>query len=125
ALQTKNVDIFATGRRFLFALHLVYLRVVMEIVTAGAAYLDIDAYAGIIAYAELLRKMGEPAEAVSTAAPNESVPRTVRSWEVALETEYVAQPNDTFTLIDISTPEYFDTFVDQDRIEAVIDHHPG
>lgn len=97
----------------------------MKIITAGAAYLDIDAYAGIIAYAELLQKMGEPAQAVSTAVLNESVTRTVRSWQAPLKTEYSAQPDDTFTLIDISTPEYFDSFVDHDRIEAVIDHHPG
>lgn len=97
----------------------------MKIITAGSAYLDIDAYAGIIAYAELLQKQGVLAQAVSTAAPNESVTKSVRSWPVSLKTEYVAQPDDTFTLIDISTPEYFDTFVDLERIDCVIDHHPG
>jgi inorganic pyrophosphatase/exopolyphosphatase len=97
----------------------------MKVITAGSAYLDIDAYAGIIAYAELLQKQGFPAQAVSTAAPNESVTKSVRSWPVSLKTEYEPRPDDTFTLIDISTPEYFDTFVDHDRIDAVIDHHPG
>ncbi len=97
----------------------------MKIITAGAAYLDIDAYAGIVAYAELLQKMGQSAVAVSTAALNESVPGTVRSWEAPLKTEYVPRSDDTFTLIDISTPEYFDSFVDLDRVDEVIDHHPG
>lgn len=97
----------------------------MKIVTAGSRYLDIDAYAGIIAYAELLQKQGIPAKAVSTAEPNESVPKTVRSWPVELSTEYTPSPEDTFTLIDISTPDYFDTFVDHERIDTVIDHHPG
>lgn len=97
----------------------------MKIITAGSLYLDIDAYAGIIAYAELLQKQGVPAQAVSTAPPNESVPATVRSWPVDLQTSYTPTPDDTFTLIDISTPDYFDTFVDHARIETVIDHHPG
>jgi inorganic pyrophosphatase/exopolyphosphatase len=97
----------------------------MNIITAGSSYLDIDAYAGIIAYAELLQKQGHDAQAVSTAMPNESVTKTVRSWPVSLQTKYISSGDDTFTLIDISTPEYFDTFVDLDRVEKVIDHHPG
>lgn len=97
----------------------------MNIITAGSRYLDIDAYAGIIAYAELLQKQGIPAKAVSTAQPNESVSKTVRSWSAELLEEYTPSNDDTFTLIDISTPDYFDTFVDHARIDAVIDHHPG
>ena len=97
----------------------------MKIVTAGAAYLDIDAYAGIIAYAELLQKQDHPAQAVSTALLNESVTKTVRSWPVSLETTYEGSLDDTFTVIDTSTPEYFDPIVDLDRVETVIDHHPG
>lgn len=97
----------------------------MKIITAGSRYLDIDAYAGIVAYAELLQKQGIPAKAVSTAQLNESVPKTVRSWSVELSTKYTPSPEDTFTLIDISTPDYFDTFVDLNRIDAVVDHHPG
>lgn len=97
----------------------------MKIVTAGSRYLDIDAYAGAIAYAELLRAQGEQAEAVSTAPWNESVSRTVRSWEGRLKTDYVAGEDDTFTLIDVSDPDYFDSFVDLGRVDEVIDHHPG
>lgn len=97
----------------------------MKIITAGTAYLDIDAYAGIIAYAELLQKQGREAEAVSTAPPNESVPKTVRSWAVPLKTDYAPRPDDTFVLVDISTPDYFDSFVDLGHVVEVIDHHPG
>lgn len=97
----------------------------MKMITAGSRYLDIDAYAGITAYAELLQKQGIPVRAVSTAQPNESVPKTVRSWPVELMSEYTPAPEDTFTLIDISTPDHFDTFVDLERVDTVIDHHPG
>jgi inorganic pyrophosphatase/exopolyphosphatase len=97
----------------------------MKIITAGSLYLDIDAYAGIIAYAELLNKQGIEARAVSTAALNESIPASVRAWPVLFDTTYKPSVNDAFTLIDISTPDYFDSIVDHDRIDAVIDHHPG
>lgn len=38
----------------------------MKIVTSGSKYIDIDAYAGIIAYANLLNLNGISAKAVST-----------------------------------------------------------
>lgn len=97
----------------------------MRIITAGDSYIDIDAYAGIVAYAELLQKTGQPAMAVSTAPFNESITKTVRSWRAPLKTSYQAGPDDTFTLIDISTPNYFEKFVDRAQIDEVIDHHPG
>ncbi len=97
----------------------------MRIITSGSRYVDIDAYAGAIAYAELLQARGEQAEAVSTAPWNESISETVRSWQAPLKTEYTPSDADTFTLIDVSDPEYFDGFVDLARVDEVIDHHPG
>jgi inorganic pyrophosphatase/exopolyphosphatase len=97
----------------------------MRIITSGSRYLDIDGYGGIVAYAELLTKQGIEALAVSTAPFNESITKTVRSWPVTFETSYSLNSDDTFTLIDVSAPEYFDVFVDADRIDTVIDHHPG
>lgn len=97
----------------------------MKIITSGFSYLDIDAYGGIIAYAELLTKQGITARALSTAPLNESVTKTLRSWPVVLDTHYTPSADDTFTLIDISEPEYFEKFVDTDRIDTIIDHHPG
>ncbi len=97
----------------------------MRIITAGAAFLDIDAYAGCIAYAELLQLQGIPAAAVSTAPLNESITKTVQSWGAQLLTSYTPQANDTYTLIDVSDPAHFDTFVAVDRVDTVLDHHPG
>ncbi|HVQ43937.1 MAG TPA: DHH family phosphoesterase [Candidatus Saccharimonadia bacterium] len=97
----------------------------MRIVTAGSRYMDIDAYAGAIAYAELLQARGEQAQAVSTAVWNESISQTVRSWRAPLNTTYTPNDTDMFTLIDISDPEHFDRFVDLARVDEVIDHHPG
>jgi len=97
----------------------------MIIVTSGMTYLDIDAYAGIVAYAELLNKLGHDAKAVSLAPLNESITPKLRNLEVPLETAYEPSPDDTFIMIDVSEPDYFDSFVDLERVTEVIDHHPG
>ncbi|HMQ09121.1 MAG TPA: DHH family phosphoesterase [Candidatus Nanoperiomorbaceae bacterium] len=97
----------------------------MKIVTSGAKYIDIDAYAGCAAYAELLRLKGEDSVAVCTASPNESVSNTVRSWNAPIENVYEPSENDEYILIDISDPEYFDEIVNLERVGEVIDHHPG
>ncbi len=97
----------------------------MRIITAGAGYLDIDAYAGIVAYAELLNLQGINAQAVSTAPLNESIPPSLRQWKVAFSNAYAASPEDTFTLVDTSAPQFIDSFVELNRVDEVIDHHMG
>lgn len=87
--------------------------------------MDIDAYAGCVAYAELLRLQGQEAMAVSTAPWNESISDSVRSWGGELETSYSPVADDEFIIIDLSNPEQFDTFVRLERVVEVIDHHPG
>jgi len=97
----------------------------MKVVTSGARYVDIDAYACCIAYAELLQKQGTAAKAVSEAVINQSIPALIRNWPTNLETQYQPSSEDTFILVDVSEPEYFEAFVDAKRIDEVIDHHPG
>lgn len=99
----------------------------MEVVTAGSTYLDIDAYAGCIAYAELLNLQGEQAIAVTNkAALNSSITKTIRSWgEQKFHTGYTSQPEDTYVLIDVSDPSHFDANVDLQRVVKIIDHHTG
>lgn len=97
----------------------------MKIVTNGSVYVDIDAYGGVIAYAELLRAQGYEAAAVSTVPLNESISATVRSWKAPLQTTYTPSPEDTFIAIDLSDPDFFDKIVDLERVEGVIDHHVG
>lgn len=68
----------------------------MKIVTSGANYLDIDAYACAVAYVELLKLQGEDAIAFSTAPLNESISTTVRSWNAPLTNDYSPSDDDTF-----------------------------
>jgi inorganic pyrophosphatase len=96
----------------------------MKIITSGASYLDIDAYACCIAYAELLNLQGLPARAVSSAKPNSSVSPTVLGWGAAFQ-RYTPQANDAFVLVDVSDHHHFDPLVVLDQVVEVIDHHPG
>lgn len=97
----------------------------MRIITSGFPYIDIDAYACCVAYAELLNLQGEVAKAVSTAKWNESITDTIRSWSTPFSTHYSISSEDTFTLTDVSDPGHFDAFVVVERVDKVIDHHPG
>lgn len=96
----------------------------MKIITSGASYLDIDAYACCIAYAELLNLQGILARAVSSAKPNASVSKTVLDWGRAFQV-HEPSPTDEFVLVDVSDHHHFDPMVVLDRVVEVIDHHPG
>lgn len=95
------------------------------IVTSGKKFLDIDAFAGCIAYAELLNASGKDARAVSTATINESVTQTARDLGVDLSSEYMPDDNDRFVIIDVSEPDFLDGIVSLDRVAEIIDHHLG
>lgn len=96
----------------------------MKIVTAGSAYMDIDAYGGCIAYAELLNICGKNAVACSTAPFSFNITTKLLSLGKRLST-YSPDSNDEFILIDISNLEYLDPIVKIDSVIEVIDHHPG
>ncbi|VVQ13792.1 DHH family phosphoesterase [Pseudomonas fluorescens] len=96
----------------------------MKIITSGASYLDIDAYACCIAYAELLNLQGIPARAVSSAQANASVSLTVLGWDATFD-DYQPTPSDEFVLVDVSDYHHFDPLVVLERVVEVIDHHPG
>jgi inorganic pyrophosphatase/exopolyphosphatase len=97
----------------------------MIIITSGGAYTDIDAYAGCVAYAELLRLQGKNAEAVLEPPLNASVPPYLRNLPVQYSRQYQPDDTDQFVLIDISDESVFAPFVAHDRISEIIDHHPG
>ncbi len=96
----------------------------IKVITSGSAYLDIDACACCIAYAELLNLQGIPTRAVSSAKPNASVSNTVLGWGAVLD-DYRPTSNDEFVLVDVSDYHHFDPMVALDRVVEVIDHHPG
>ncbi|MGU3347682.1 DHH family phosphoesterase [Pseudomonas monsensis] len=96
----------------------------MRVVTSGSAYLDIDAYACCIAYAELLNCQGVAARAVSGAPLNASIPQRLKVNGDSLD-DYLPTAMDEFVLVDVSDYHHFDPLVVLDRVVEVIDHHPG
>jgi len=97
----------------------------MIVVTAGRRYIDIDAYACCIAYAELLNLLGKPAIAASTAPWNKSITSRLRNLSTPLITDYAPSLDDEFVIVDLSDPAEFDKIVDQAHIIEIFDHHPG
>lgn len=93
------------------------------IVTAGAAYLDIDAYACMVAMAELLRLQGVEAAAWSDAPYNYSVcPSLMQEGQICKELPF---ENASYIIVDVSDPEYLGRTVPLERVAAVYDHHVG
>ena len=96
----------------------------MIVVTSGSKYIDIDAYASCIAYANLLNLKGKEAKAVSSAKTNESIPSSLLKLNIGLD-NYKPSKEDEFIIIDVSNKAYFDKIVNEDKIIEVIDHHVG
>lgn len=96
----------------------------MIVVTSGKKYLDIDGYAGCIAYAKLLNLKGIKAKAISTSKPNESITPSLLALSNRLD-EYKPSENDEYIIIDVSNKDFFDTFVKEEKVIEIIDHHVG
>lgn len=98
----------------------------MIVVTAGKTYLDIDAYASMLAYRELLRATtSEDIYAFSDAIVNQTVPPMLRNSKYVLGKKPTGMESADIILVDVSDPEYFEEFVDENHILEIIDHHPG
>lgn len=94
------------------------------VVTSGQAFADIDAVGCAIAYAELFRLEGKPAEAVFPGVLNNSVTESVKAWGL----EYLTDPTDPdtqYVLVDISDLQYVAACTRQGTVIEVYDHHPG
>lgn len=96
----------------------------MVIVTSGKKYIDIDAYAGCIAYAQLLNLKGIKSKAISKAKLNESITKSLLNLNIKLD-KYEPKEDDEYIVIDVSNKDYFDTFVREEKIIEIIDHHVG
>lgn len=94
----------------------------MKIVTSGAPYIDIDAYACIISYSELLQKQGIDAVPFSSSKLNESITNSVRAWYSVDLKKYIPTKQDQFIIVDSSNPDSLDRQAEIERVEAVLDH---
>ena len=97
------------------------------LITAGSTYLDIDAYACMVAMAELLNLQGTPALAYSGAPCNYSVcPSLTKEGQIARSLPLDCNENSAqYIIVDVSDPEFLKSAVPLDRVTAVYDHHVG
>jgi len=95
------------------------------VVTAGAKGADIDVFACVVAYAELVNKEGGDSIPVVAGQFTSSVTPEIRGWGAHYQNEYVSQASDDFVMVDISDPDHFPDFVNHDRVREVYDHRHG
>ena len=95
------------------------------IITSGRKYIDIDAYASMIAYRELLKVISDNNIIASTTAIlNQSVPPLILNLRYSLDRS-TDNENNEYILLDVSNPDFFDKQVKSSKIVEIIDHHTG
>ncbi len=94
------------------------------VVTSGRKYIDVDAYAGIFAYKKLLQSLGYEVYAATTAILNESIPNSIKELGFQFDEVDFSRPT-KYIVLDVSNPDFFDTFVKEEDIIEIIDHHTG
>lgn len=93
------------------------------VVTSGEMWVDIDAFACAVAYAEYLRLQGQEAAAVIPGELNATIPQSYKALGA-----FEKNPPADFSgvvLVDISNPDHVAKFVDMNTVTDVFDHHSG
>ncbi len=95
------------------------------VITAGDLYTEIDILACALSYKELLSLQGVSSRVVLPGPFNKSITSEIRRWPL----DYEKSPGDvsesSFVIVDISEPAHITSFVDQEKIIALFDHHFG
>ncbi len=95
------------------------------VITSGRKYIDIDAYASMIAYRELLKAEGNPNVTASTTARlNQSVPPLILNLKYSFD-DSAAADDSKYILLDVSNPDFFDERIKIENVIEIVDHHSG
>lgn len=95
------------------------------VITSGRKYIDIDAYGGIFAYKVLLEDLGYNVTTYTTAYLNESISDVITELGFSFDNDVILDDNTEYIVLDVSNPDFIDTFVNQEKIVEIIDHHVG
>lgn len=87
-------------------------------------YADVDVYASILAYADLLHRKNKAAQVYIPKAPNYSAPQELRLPDLE-NRKFDFSPQDQAIILGISIPEAIYRLVPSDQILTLIDHHFG
>lgn len=96
----------------------------MIVLTVGKSYVEIDGYASCLAYRELLKMQGIKARFVTKASLNYSVTKSLLDLPYSID-DYKINDADKFVMLDLSNKEFFPSFVKEENIIELIDHHLG
>ena len=94
------------------------------IITSGKKYIDIDAYASMIAYRCLLQNLGFNAFAVSNSVLNESIPDFIKNLDYSLD-NINCTTDCKYIVLDVSNPDFFDLIVKEEKMEEIVEHQVG
>lgn len=96
------------------------------VITTGARYTDIDAYACVMCYAAALEMAGMHARVLLKGPLNASVTPELRAvgWP-GLDNDLPLPPRAPCVLMDMSAPAHMPPEIDVDHVIQVFDHHPG
>lgn len=96
------------------------------VITSGSAYVDIDALACSLSLSFLYGREGVESRVVHTGILNNTIPDSYKERVKGLYlNEYEPEGEPRFVVVDVSDPDYIESFVDSENIEGIYDHHFG
>ncbi len=99
----------------------------MTIITAGSKYVDIDVLACAMAYKNLCYLSGNRAAIHLTGPFNSTITAEMREWGrggINRLAPFLSDDNQ-YVIVDVSHPEFLESFVEVDQVVEVYDHHFG
>jgi inorganic pyrophosphatase/exopolyphosphatase len=94
------------------------------VVTSGWRYTESDLLACSIAYTELLKSEGKDASTILPGVLNKSITKDIQKWNLDFKKD-LRNKDVKFVVVDVSNPEYFAKFVEENKIIEICDHHTG
>lgn len=105
------------------------------IITAGSKYVDIDVLSCSIAYQQLCGLLGRESTIHLTGPFNSTIIPEMKTWiqdlDAAVFNNAAPEPSSKkgeskkFIIVDVSHPDYLESFVQVDKVIEIYDHHFG
>lgn len=96
------------------------------VITAGSAYIDIDVLACAIALNHLYSLLDLKSFVCLTGMQNGTIPFNLKeSTKTLIEPKLIDSNNYIYAIVDVSNPEFFESFVEENKVVEIFDHHFG
>ncbi|MBD3329638.1 hypothetical protein GF357_04035 [Candidatus Dojkabacteria bacterium] len=98
----------------------------MIIITSGDKYTELDSLSSAIGLKEFWDLQGIDSKVVLPGDPNETISRSIRKLGYVYENSLSNMHKDCqFIIVDVSDPKYFASFVQEENVIEIYDHHFG